>query len=151
MNKSNTQKQDCRTNSASTGSNRSENPMNWIPGTTIPKRFYVTIVLDTKKLIKANLMEWRKIAEAEFMAVMNGAIEQIRDYRLRHRIFEFYGCDPGHGFEMEYSMFWATTDDGTTQLLRGDFLSIGMRAIDAEMDYLDGKLEEVNGVLKLVI
>lgn len=146
MNKSNTEKRDCRLNAASTGSNRAET---CIPGTTIPKRFYVTIVLDTKKLIKASLFEWEKAARTEFDAVLYGAIGQIRDYRLRHRIFKFYGCDPGHGFKVEYDYGFCDID-GIIQLLRTDLLPISMRSINAEMDYLDGKLEEVDGVLKPV-
>jgi len=145
MNKQNTEKRDSRACASSTGSNRAET---YIPGTTIPKKFYITVAIDMKELLEVGMLKWSKIVKNHFGGIIIGALEQLGDYRLRHRIFKFYGVDPGAGFKVEYGMFWATTDDGTIQFLRGDFLPISTRAIDAEMDYLDGKLKEVDGVLK---
>ena len=149
MNKSNIRNnklRDCRNNASSTGSNKAET---CFPGTKIPKKFYITIALDMEGLLKAGLFKWREIVKAHFEGIMIGALEQLKDYRLRHRIWKFYGCDPGAGFKIEYD-FGLIDVGGVIQLLRMDMLPISRRSIDALIDYIDGKLEEVDGVLKPV-
>ncbi len=166
MNKLNTEKRECsdmphegyvnaeldaRACISSIGSSRAEIH---IPGTTIPKRFYVTITIDLEGFLEQKqkfFIPTREVLREEAKSIFITAEKQLQDYKFRYRVFKFYGCDPGAGFEVKYSFFWATTDDGIIQLLREDFLPIGTKAIDAEMAYLDGKLEEVDGVLKPVV
>jgi len=152
MTKQNTGKLEARTCASSTGSNRAEI---YIPGTEIPRLFFTTIVIDLEKFLKEGqkntFVPTQEVLREEARGILITAEKRLREYKKRWNYFQFYGCDVGDGFQADYSMFWATTDDGVIQLLRGDFLPIGMRAIDAEMDYLDGKLEpDEDGLLKPV-
>ena len=115
----------------------------YIPGTKIPKKFYCTVKLDMEKLLEASVTEWDDIVKIEFNSAKFSAIQRIQQYRARHRVFKYCGADPGDGFVMDLNYAWCTTDDGVIQLLRLDMIPLGMRCIDAEIDFLDGKLEEV--------
>lgn len=115
----------------------------YIPGTKIPRDFYITVKYDTQKLLDAPVLGWEELLTNEFRVALSSAKEIIRDFRQRHRVFKYCGADPGKGFKTDYNYAWCTTDDGVIQLLRLDMIPLGERAIDAEMDWLDGKLEEV--------
>ena len=115
---------------------------NFIPGTTIPREFYATVKLDLEKVFNGSIF-FGKILEDEFNAVRSLAYKEVQDYKSRYRIFKCYGFDPDRGFELDFNYAWCTTDDGTIQLLRMDMLPISERSLNAEIDWLDGKLEEV--------
>jgi len=140
MNKQNKTSLPTYAREGASGSNRAEN---FIPGTRIPENFYITIKLDMEKLLTAPMSEWDKQVKNEFNGVLTSALKRIQEFRLRYRYFKCYKVDVGDGFQADYNYAWCIIDDGTIQLLRLDMIPLGERAINAEMDWFDGKLEEV--------
>lgn len=64
---------------------------------------------------------------------------EIENLLTRYKVFKHYGFDPGDGFLMDYDFNWFDID-GIVQLLRLDMLPLAMKSINAELDWLDGKL-----------
>ena len=110
---------------------------------SFPKQFTITLVIDMKELLDASMTEWGRVLKRALDNAEATSVEQVRDYRMRHRIFEYYGMDVGSGFKFDYNYNWVTTDDGVIQLLRMDFLPLSIRALDFEMGLHDGTYEEI--------
>jgi len=110
---------------------------------SFPKRFTITLGLDMNKLMDASITNWGRILREELRHAEFGAAEQIKDFRMRYRVFRYCGSDPGEGFVTDYHCNWVTTDDGTIQFLRMDMLPISNRCLDSEIGLFDGTYEEV--------
>lgn len=109
---------------------------------TFPKQFKITLSINMEDLLGFGVSEWGRVLKQSLNSAEYIAAEEIKDFRLRNRIFRHYGVDPGEKFEMDYHYAWVTTDDYVIQLLRLDMLPLSSRALDAEIGLLDGELEE---------
>ena len=109
---------------------------------SFPKQFHITLAIDMKALIGAGISEWGRILKQSLNSAEYIAAEEIRDFRLRSRIFHYYGVDPGEKFEMDYRYAWVDID-GAIQLLRIDMLPLTDRSLDFEIACMDGKYEQV--------
>lgn len=109
---------------------------------SFPKRLTINLTIDMETLMEASLTEWGGILSRHLYFAEQVAVEQIKDYRQRMRVFRYCGADPGEGFVTDYHTAWVTTDDGVIQFLRLDMLPVGKRTLDSEMGLFDGTYEE---------
>jgi len=110
---------------------------------SFPKQFHITLAIDMKALMGASITEWGRILKQSLNSAEHIAAEEIKDYRLRMRVFRYCGSDPGEGFKTDYHCGWVTTDDGTIQFLRMDMLPCGARTLDVHVGLMAGTHEEV--------
>jgi len=110
---------------------------------SFPKQFHITLAIDMKALMDAGICEWGRILKQSLNSAEYIAAEEIKDFRMRARVFRYCGADPGEGFKTDYHCGWVTTEDDVIQFLRMDMLPCGDRTLNAEMGLLDGSYEEV--------
>ncbi len=130
-----------RLNKNSQGSHRIDD---FIPGTKIPRKFYLTVCIDLEFISRTgSLIKAEEVFKDELQPLKASALNKLRQYVSRYRVFECCGVDPGDDFKLDYTYSWCTTDDGVVQLLRLDMFPLSMRAIDTEIAFVEGELEEV--------
>ena len=101
-------------------------------------------------MLKRQFQPLTEVFRDEAKGIFLLAEKQLREYKKRYNYFQFYGCDVGDGFQADYSYYFIEID-GIVQILRGDLLPVGMRSINALIDWIDGKLEpDKDGLLKPV-
>ena len=109
---------------------------------SFPKQFHITLAINMVDLMGSGISEWGRILKQSLNSAEFIAAEEIRDFRLRMRVFRYCGVDPGEGFVTDYHYAWATHEDGAIQLLRMDMLPLSKRIFDIEMGLFDGTHEE---------
>ena len=109
---------------------------------SFPKQFKLLVAVDMVMLMDASITQWGKILEMELKRAEMTAVEQIRDFRNRMRVFRYCGADPGENFEFDNRIVLATDEDGIVYLVRPDLLPIGDFPLRAHLKFLGGKYEE---------
>ena len=109
---------------------------------SFPKRFTITLTIDMETLMEASMTVWGSILETHLKIAEGAAVEQIRDFRNRMKVFRYCGSDPGEGFKTDYRCGWVTTDDGIIQFLRMDMLPVGKMTLDVHVGLMVGTHEE---------
>lgn len=110
---------------------------------SFPKRFTITLAIGMETLMEAGICEWGRILKQSLNSTERIAAEEIRDFRMRMRVFKYCGADPGVGFKTDYHCAWVTTDDGTIQFLKMDMLPVGERTLAVHVGLMTGTYEEV--------
>jgi len=109
---------------------------------SFPKQFHITLAIDMKALMGASMTEWGRILKQSLNSAEYIAAEEIKDFRMRMRVFRYCGADPGEKFETDYHCEWVTTEDGTIQFLRMDMIPVGKRTLDVHVGLMTGTHEE---------
>jgi len=110
---------------------------------SFPKRFTITIGIQMDVLMDAGITEWGKVLARHFHCAEVIAVEQIKDFRQRYRVFQYCGADPGEGFKTDLNCAWVTTDDGMIQFLRMDMIPVGEMTLTVHVGLMVGTHEEV--------
>lgn len=109
---------------------------------SFPKRFTITLSINMEDLMGHGVSTWGRVLKQSLNSAEYIAAEEIKDFRMRMRVFRYCGADPGEGFKTDYHCGWVTTDDGTIQFLRMDMLPVGKMTLDVHVGLMAGTHEE---------
>ena len=109
---------------------------------TFPKQLMLNLAIDLNRYFDASYGNRGFILDAEIRRLKLIAEEKLRDFNTRRMVFNYCGSDPGEGFEVDYRIVLATSEDGVIHLLKPDLMPISEMALEAQVGLLDGTYEE---------